>query len=82
MGSSISENQFMIYVLNNLPTEYDFQLVLLEKRIGDKDKPLTVEEIRAELILRFETLKMKSTKNEENEELEEHALFSCQFKGK
>jgi hypothetical protein len=35
----------MIHVLNNLPDEYDLQLGLLEKRIGDKDKPLTVEEI-------------------------------------
>jgi hypothetical protein len=37
MGSSISENQFMIHVLNNVPTEYNLQLALLEKRIGDKD---------------------------------------------
>jgi hypothetical protein len=28
MVSSISENQFMIHVLNNLPTEYDLQLAL------------------------------------------------------
>jgi hypothetical protein len=48
MGSRISENQFMIHVFNSLPTEYNLQLALLEKGIGDKDKPLTVEEIRAE----------------------------------
>jgi hypothetical protein len=34
----------------------------LEKRIGDKDKPLNLEEIRIELSLRFERLNMKSTK--------------------
>jgi hypothetical protein len=62
-------------VLNNLSTEYDLQLALLEERIGDKDKPLTIEEIRAELSLRFERLNMKSTKSYENEELEELALF-------
>jgi hypothetical protein len=45
----------------------------LEKRIGNKDKPLTVEDIRAELILCFERLNMKSTKNDDNEELEKHA---------
>jgi hypothetical protein len=82
MGSNISENQFMIHVLNNLPTEYDLQLALLEKRIEDKDKPLTAEEIRAELSLRLERLNVKSTKDEENEELEENALFSGRFKGK
>jgi hypothetical protein len=42
----------MIHVLNKLPTEYNLQLVLLEKRIEDKDKSLiVVEEIRAELSL-------------------------------
>jgi hypothetical protein len=69
-------------VLNNLPTGYNLQFALLEKRFGDKDEPLTVEEIRAELSLRFERLNMKYTKNEENEELEDHALCSGQFKGK
>jgi hypothetical protein len=82
MGSSIPENQFMINVLNNLPTEYDLQLALLEERIGDKDKPLTAKEITAELSLSFERLKIKSTKIEENEESEEYVLFRGQFKGK
>jgi hypothetical protein len=54
----------------------------LEKRIGDKDKPLIVEEIRAVLTLRFERLKMKSRKNQENEELKEHGLFTGQLKDK
>jgi hypothetical protein len=30
MGSRISENNFMIHVLNNLPTEYDLQLAVGE----------------------------------------------------
>jgi hypothetical protein len=41
----------MIHVLNNLPIEYDVQLALMEKGIGDK--PLTFEEIRADLSLNF-----------------------------
>jgi hypothetical protein len=36
MGLSISENQFMIHVLNNLSADYDLQLALLEKRTGGK----------------------------------------------
>jgi gag-polypeptide of LTR copia-type/Zinc knuckle len=82
MGSSISENQFMIHVLNNLTSDYDLQLALMEKRIGDVEKALTVEEIRADLSLCFERLNMNSSKNGDAEELEEHALFSGQFKGK
>jgi hypothetical protein len=51
-------------------------------RIEDRDKPLTVEERSAELSPRFERTNMKSTKNEEIEELEDHALLSGQFQGK
>jgi hypothetical protein len=40
----------MIHLLNNLPTEYDLQLALSEERIGDKDKLLIFEEIRAEIM--------------------------------
>jgi orotate phosphoribosyltransferase-like protein len=82
LGSSISENQFMIHVLNNLPIEYNLQLALLEERIGDTDKPIIVEEIRAELRRHFEIFNMKSRKNKTNEKSEEHALFSGQFKVK
>jgi hypothetical protein len=39
MGSTISDNQFMIHVLNNLTTDYDLQLALMENRVGDSEKP-------------------------------------------
>jgi len=80
MGSSIPENQFMIHILNNLTADYDLQLALLEKRIGDKERPLTVDEIRAELSLRFERLTMKSARNEDGEVLEERALLAVSLK--
>jgi hypothetical protein len=41
----------MIHMLSNLTTDYDLQLALLERKIGDKEKPLTVEESRAKLSL-------------------------------
>jgi hypothetical protein len=82
MRSCITENQFMIHILNNLTSDYDLQLTLMERRFGDADKPLTVEEFRGELNLRFERMNMKTSRNKEGEVLEEQALFSGQFKGK
>jgi hypothetical protein len=82
MGSSISENQFMIHILNNLNSDYELQLALMERRVGDVEKPLTIEEIRGELSLRFERMNMKSSSNKEVEAFEENAFFSGQFKGK
>jgi hypothetical protein len=46
----------MIHVLNNLNSDYDLQLALMERRVGDTDKPLTIEEIKSELGFRFERL--------------------------
>jgi hypothetical protein len=82
MGSCITGNQFMIHILNNHTSDYDLQLALMERRVGDADKPLTVEEVRGELNLRFERLNMKTSKNEEGEVLEAQALFTGQFKEK
>jgi hypothetical protein len=69
MGSSISENQFMIYILNNLTSYYELQLALMERRVKDVEKPLTIEEIRGELSLSYESMNMKSSSNKEVEGL-------------
>jgi hypothetical protein len=71
----------MIHVLNNLTPDYDLQVVLLERRIGDVEQPLTVSEIRAELSLRFERIN-KNLNKDNGDNLEEMALYGGQFKGK
>jgi hypothetical protein len=60
MGSFIIKNQFMIHILNDLNSDYDRQLALMESGVGDANKPLTVEEVRGKLNLSFERLKMKA----------------------
>jgi hypothetical protein len=59
LGSSIFENQFILHILNNMTANYDLQLAMMEKRINDKINPLTVDEIRADMNLRFERLNKK-----------------------
>jgi hypothetical protein len=71
MGSTISDNQFMIHVLNNLTTDYNLQLVIMEKRV-----------VEAGLSLCFERLNVSSNQSNENVVLEEHALFSGKYKAK
>jgi gag-polypeptide of LTR copia-type len=38
MDFSISENQLMIHILNNLTTDYTLQLAMMERRIGDSER--------------------------------------------
>ena len=82
MGSAMTDDQLIIHVLNNLKIDYELQMVLLEKRIGNKDNPLDVDELREELNLRFERLSTQNESNNESKANEEQALFTTQFKGK
>jgi hypothetical protein len=36
----------------------------MERRVGDADKPLNIEEVRGKLNLRFQRLNMKTSNNE------------------
>jgi hypothetical protein len=36
LGSSISDNQFILHILNNMTEDYDLQLAMMEKRVTDK----------------------------------------------
>jgi hypothetical protein len=46
----------MISVLNNLTSDYELQVVLLEKRVGNKENPLEVNTLHAELNEIFEII--------------------------
>jgi hypothetical protein len=47
----------------------------MERRVGDVEKPLTIEEIRGELSLRYEKMNMKPSSNKEGEGFEENAFL-------
>ena len=49
MGSSMTDNQFMLQVLNILNEDYEIQMLLLKKRIGNSENPLTIEELKLEV---------------------------------
>jgi hypothetical protein len=39
----------MIQALNSLTNDYELQMLLLEKRIGSKENPLTIHELKEEV---------------------------------
>jgi hypothetical protein len=82
LRSSISDNQFILQILNNMTEDYDLQLAMMEKRVTDKSNPLTIDKIRDDLNLRFERLNEKQNEGSENENNQEVAFFGGQFKGK
>jgi hypothetical protein len=59
LGSSNSDNQFILYILNSMTDDYDLQLHMMEKRVTDNSNPLNVNKILDNLNLRFEILTEK-----------------------
>ena len=79
-GSSMNDLDFMIHILNNLPKDYEISQAKLEDRLGDDIDPLTIEEIRTELNLKFQRMNLNRVVDDDEDE-EETALFAGNFKG-
>ena len=60
---NVSDEDFMIHVLNNLPEEYDVILDGLENRLtATGENALTIDLIRKKLNKRYEKIKSKKEK--------------------
>jgi hypothetical protein len=55
--------------------DYDLQLAMMEKRVTDKSYPLTIDEIRDDLNLRFERLNEKQNEESEYDNNQEVEFF-------
>ena len=59
MGHMISDKDFMIHILNNLPTEYESKVESLKKDFDNVDYPLTLDQMIDEMIFNYEFFKFK-----------------------
>ena len=87
MNSPISESDFLIHLLNELTEEYVIEVSLLEKRLGNKDEPLTIDEVWEDLSLRYEKINKKDDKDEEVNKESGHGdkalgTYEKKFKGR
>src|SRR5210317_771157 len=86
MGSDITDEDFYIHILNNIPKEYDMEVKLLEETLANVLTPLTLQQIRDELNLKYMRLKkrehLEGSNNNEGKGKEDTALFTNQFKGR
>ena len=48
----MTDEQFLIQVLNSLTSGYELQMTLMERRIGDKMNPLSIDELKENLNMR------------------------------
>jgi hypothetical protein len=80
LGSTISDNQFILHILNNMTEDYDIQLAMMEERVTDKSNPLAINEIRDDLNLRFERLNEKQNEENENDNNQEVTFLVVNLK--
>jgi len=79
MKSDISDEDFLVHILDNLSINYKVQLSKLEDRLSSTTNALMIEDIQNELNLRYAHLK----KTVEDESNGEKALMTMNhFKGK
>ena len=83
--SEMTDKHFLMHLINNLTSEYEHNITVLEKRLDDANEPLTIEELRADLNLKYERLNLrKKEKDDDNEEKENDIALAAygKFKGK
>ena len=56
MGHTISDKDFMIHILHNLPMEYKSKVESLEKDLDNVDYPLTLDRMTDELNFKYEKI--------------------------
>jgi hypothetical protein len=56
MNAPISDEELILHVLCNLPRAYETLSEQLERRVDDKNKPLTLDELREELRIKYQRL--------------------------
>ena len=68
MGHVISDKDFMIHILANLPEEYKSKVKSLEKDLDDKDAALTLDCMLVELDAKYKKICKKNNFDPENED--------------
>ena len=68
MGHTVSDKDFMIHILNNLPTEYESKVESLKKDLDNVDYPLTLDRMIDELNFEYEKICKKNKYDPESGE--------------
>jgi hypothetical protein len=80
-GSSMSDEELLEHVFANVPKDYEVISAPLEKRLGSKFNPVTIDEVRDDFNLRYQRLYgTKKTLTTQDES--ETALYAGGFRGK
>jgi hypothetical protein len=83
-GSRMGDDELLEHVLNSLPKEYEIVVSKLEDRLGSTTDPLSIEDVRSALNLKYQRLTKGrgGPHTSSSDDGHETALFAGGFKGK
>ena len=70
MGYKITNEDFMIHVLENLPEEYKSKVEIFEKNLDNTNDPLTIERMTNELNIKYKKICKKNEYDPDEDEKE------------
>ena len=79
-GGTWNDRETLEHICGNVQKCYESVVQPLEKRIDDTDKPLTLRELKQDLIVKFTKLEMRGSRHKSRNEGEEIGLFAGGFK--
>ena len=68
MGHVISDKEFMIHVLANLPEEYESKVKSWENGLDNKDDSMTLDYMLVELDTKYQNICRKNNRDAENDD--------------
>ena len=82
MGTAVDDKFPILYILNNLPSEYDNVVDNLEERVDSELSLLGLEDVRQKRSEKFEKMKLRKKIKDDSDNEEEQALITPKFKGR
>ena len=65
ISGKMTDMDFIIHILSNLPEEYEVAIESLEERLEDTSNKLSIEEVRTKLNARFARINKKKEKTKD-----------------
>ncbi len=73
IGCAMMDEDLMVHILSNLTNDYEVQLPKLEEKLGSMTNLLTIDDVQAEIHLRYTCMKAKKFSSEnEQKDLKKH----------
>ncbi len=81
LSSTMTDEDVIVHILNNLTDDYEVQLSKTEEKLGSTTNLLSIDNVGAELQLKFAQMRMKKNIKNKEKETEKALAAASKYKG-